>query len=276
MEKGVYGGTTYFLIPNYEGWDMLKTCISGIEKNVGCFEPQILILYESGAVGLKSGGFTGACNKLLRMALSDSTLDGVYIVGNDTEVITPEFHHQVLAYANEHPDVGAIMFAERIPGDTVSRIPGGYSSYPLTDLDTVLPREIVYPMLAFAWIRGKALRDVGILDGQFSPGYYDDFDWGVRAWLKGWKSMWVPQLQFNHLRGVTMGKLYPTSGARGAERFYVKYPYLTFGQHENDVIRILKEKAKESQGDPKIVIAPNVEELVKRRENGELKYYWEK
>src|SRR5439155_25570743 len=108
---------------------------------------QILVLYESEKVGTKGGGFTGACNKLLRMALSDSTLDGVYIVGNDTEIITPEFHHQVLAYANEHPDVGAIMFAERIPGDTVSRIPGGYSTFPIEGLDKQEPIEIAYPML---------------------------------------------------------------------------------------------------------------------------------
>src|SRR5439155_16519121 len=97
---------------------------------------QILVLYESEKVGTKGGGVTGACNKLLKMALSDSTHDGVYIVGNDTEVVTPEFHHQVLAYANEHPDVGAIMFAERIPGDTVSRIPGGNNWYSIKAANT--------------------------------------------------------------------------------------------------------------------------------------------
>lgn len=235
------GGTTYFLIPTYEGWDILAKCVQAIDKNVGCQEPKILIVYESKNVGTKGGGFTGACNKMMEMVLSDPTLHGVYVVGNDTEVITPDFHHEVLRYAQEHPKVGAIMFAERIPGDTVSRIPGGYETFPLERLEQREPMEICYPMLAFVWIRGETLRKVGVLDGRFSPGYYDDFDWGVRAWQSGWSTVWVPQLQFSHLRGYTMGKLYPTSGARGAEKFYEKYKWLKFGEDPQAVLKKLRE-----------------------------------
>lgn len=244
IHAGVEGGTTYFLIPNYSGWDILTKCVQSIERNVGCLEPNVLIFYESNTVGLKAGGFTGACNKLMEMALSDPTLHGVYVVGNDTEVITPDFHHKILSYAQENPDVGSIMFAEQIPGDKFSRIPCGYEAYHIESLDKMEPMEIVYPMLAFMWIRGETLRKVGVLDERFSPGYYDDFDWGVRAWFAGYRNVWHPGLRFNHLRGYTMGKLYPTSGQRGAEQFYAKYPWLQFGQDPHEVLRAIKERGK--------------------------------
>lgn len=252
VSEGAEGGNTYILLPTYGELDLVWRCVEAIEEHIGCLEPTILINYESDSIGLKGGGFTGACNRLMNMALSDPHLHGVYVVGNDTKVVTDDFNHKVLTYAQKNPSVGSIMFAERIPNDVYSRLPGGNTAFPIHKdnipteediLDKYPDREIPYPMLAFAWIRGETLRQVGVLDERFAPGYYDDFDWGARAWLAGWATMWVPSLQFNHLRGHTMGRLYPNSGADGARKFYEKYPYLRFGQNEAEVLKMLKDKS---------------------------------
>jgi len=237
-------GNTYALIPTYGDVAKLSFCLHRLSATVGCKEVTPLILYEDKEVGMATG-FTAAANILLRSALADPYLHGVYLLSDDVDIMTEDFHHKILRYHKDNPDVGAIMPMELLPGAKETLLPCGGGARPLT---STADEEVVYPMLAFAWVGAEALRKVGILDEQFSPGVADDFDLGVRLWLAGYRVIWTPSIQFRHWdRGQTMAKAHTIDTNRNLDRLYAKYPYLHFGQDTGEIIRILKEKAKDGK-----------------------------
>jgi hypothetical protein len=241
-------GNTYALIPSYGNMDRVWKAVEALSEKVGCREVVPLILYEDENVGMATG-FTAAANTLFRSALADPNLHGVYMLCDDVVIETENFHHIILADLQKAESMGqklgAIMPMELLPGATETLLPAGGGSRPL---DTKVQEEIVYPMLAFAWISGEALRKMvydhpsgTVLDEQFSPGIADDFDLGVRLWLAGYTVMWEPAIQFRHWdRGQTMSKVHTMNPSENLRRLYAKYPFLHFGQDTKEVIKILK------------------------------------
>jgi GT2 family glycosyltransferase len=47
---------------------------------------------------------------------------------------------------------------------------------------------------------GRALRELGGFDEDFFC-YHEDVDWSLRAWLAGWRVLYVPGSRMYHLRG---------------------------------------------------------------------------
>ena len=86
--------------------------------------------------------------------------------------------------------------------------------------------------------------DVGLLDEKFSPGYYEDYDWGLRAWMKGYPSMIEPKTTYRHLLGYTMGKIpgfYPT---KQAEYHMEKWSWLVKDKTPQQLLEALKRYVK--------------------------------
>jgi GT2 family glycosyltransferase len=55
---------------------------------------------------------------------------------------------------------------------------------------------------ACAFCRREMLDQIGLLDEDFFA-YYEDTDWSWRAWLLGWKCLYLPAARLHHYRNVT-------------------------------------------------------------------------
>ncbi len=72
-------------------------------------------------------------------------------------------------------------------------------------------------------IKAEAIRKIGLLDEGFSPLYYEDTDWCVRAHLYGYGIAYTPKPTLIHHCGASSNKL-------GSERkkFYAKRSFIRF------------------------------------------------
>ena len=84
-------------------------------------------------------------------------------------------------------------------------------------------------------IKAEVIRNIGLLDEGFSPLYYEDTDWCVRAHLYGYYIAYTPKPTLIHHCGASSNKL-------GSQRkkFYAKRSFIRFVLLNYSTIDILK------------------------------------
>ncbi len=188
----------YALIPAYDHWDKVTKCVRALNERAHYENLRTLVYYQHdhGA----PAGFTKATNKLFQYAIVDRELDGVFIINDDTEVVTDNWVLKTLDFVRSDPAIGVVSLQELLPPKF------NYSLLPYSRQRCARgegePTDLNYCGFGFCYITAECLRSVGLLDENFSPGYYEDYDFGVRAWLKGFKCKWYPQAQFKHEGGL--------------------------------------------------------------------------
>ncbi len=70
--------------------------------------------------------------------------------------------------------------------------------------DTI--HESLWPSGGSSAIRRSYWNDLGGFDSIFTPGYYEDLDLGLRAKRKGYKTIWDPKCEVDHLTEGTFPK----------------------------------------------------------------------
>jgi GT2 family glycosyltransferase len=64
----------------------------------------------------------------------------------------------------------------------------------------------LYPVGGHCVLRRSMFLDLGGLDPLFSPFYWEDTDLGYRAWKKGWKTVYAPDVEvFHDEQGTILG-----------------------------------------------------------------------
>ena len=64
------------------------------------------------------------------------------------------------------------------------------------------------------FIRGTALREVGLLDTRFYYSVGADLDYGYRMWVNGWNVGYCDSVEIRHLGGTTYGSSGTNTGSR--------------------------------------------------------------
>jgi GT2 family glycosyltransferase len=221
--------THYILMPVYGHADLAVKALKSVTDTVHRTDIQILIKWLD--YPLPPEGFTKATNDLFRIALADKNMESVTLVASDTEMLTTDWLTKCLDYAKLNPDVGIIAPQELLKSEQyrASLLPySGEIMFPGEGTG----KELVYAIFAVVFITKECLRKVGLLDEQFNPGSYDDFDYCLRAREEGFKTVWFAEMQYKHVRGATIGPLveqgiyqYPS---RQAKQFYEKWKHVTF------------------------------------------------
>ena len=162
-------------------------------------------------------GFAAGMNQGLRAALSDSRVDAVWLLNNDT-IIAPDAAGAVRAALETAPaDVGqfgtTVCYYDR---PTIVQSVGWcrWNSWLATthrvhdgaSLAQPLSRDARMPGYVYgaSWIlRAQALRDVGLLSEE-SFLYGEELDWTCRA-ASRWRSSLIPDALIWHREGATIG-----------------------------------------------------------------------
>ena len=163
----------------------------------------------------ENSGFTIGANRALRVLLSaEDRYDAITVLNQDV-VLAPDWLTSVQDLLVRSPDVGAIGTKTfHSDGITVQHA-GGYLSRPrLVGLhygqhEVAKPgcddteRDVEFVTGAVITLRVACLRQVGLFDEIFAPGYYEDVDLCARIRAAGRRVVFCPGAQARHVESAS-------------------------------------------------------------------------
>ena len=224
------------VIVHYETPELLDRCLAALAAVTGRTSKEVFVVDNAsqgfdpdtparalpGATVIANPvnvGFATASNQGLRLAT------GRYLLLlNPDAVVEPDTLDRMVAYMDEHPDVGCstarVVLADgrldlacrrsfptplrslyRI--SLLSRIfPGSrrFGQYNLTYLDEASETDIDSPCGAFMLVRAEAVAQVGLLDERYFM-YGEDLDWSYRIKeAAGWRIVYTPVATVHHVK----------------------------------------------------------------------------
>ncbi|MFN8535804.1 MAG: glycosyltransferase [Dehalococcoidia bacterium] len=182
-------------------------------------------------------GFAGGMNVGIRAARAP-----IVVLLNQDLVLNPDCLARIVNAFAEEPSAGAVGCKIFFPDRMLLQHAGGYLERPLAlghhygygELDTGQydePRDVEYVTGAAIGLRRGALDEVGLLDEQFWPGYFEEVDLCRRLLDAGWRVCYRPEAVAVHWESTSLGRNsdpYYTAYHRGRLRYVLKH----FGDEE--------------------------------------------
>jgi GT2 family glycosyltransferase len=153
-------------------------------------------------------GFPAGMNQ----AASAASGEFLLLLNNDTEVLENSLETAVRFLA-ENRDVGAVGGRVLLLDGTLQEAgcllgrDGHSSQYGRGSLPSApeyqFRRDVDYCSAAFLMTPREVFRQLGGLDESFSPGYFEDADYGIRLWRAGWRVVYLPEITIVHYENAS-------------------------------------------------------------------------
>jgi GT2 family glycosyltransferase len=153
-------------------------------------------------------GFPAGVNQ----AASAASGEFLLLLNNDTEVLDNSLETAVRFLA-ENRDVGAVGGRVLLLDGTLQEAgcllgrDGHSSQYgrgsPPSAPEYQFRRDVDYCSAAFLMTPRAVFRQLGGLDEAFSPGYFEDADYGIRLWRSGWRVVYLPEVAIVHYENAS-------------------------------------------------------------------------
>lgn len=222
-------GLASVVIPNFNGKSFLKPCLDALIRQtktdkeiilvdnnskddsiefVRTFYPEVKIIPLS-----ENRGFAGAVNQGIKQAKGAL----IAVLNNDT-VIDSDWLEVLSTFMESNPDIGfcASKIVKYDDSAVIDSVGHGMkrSGYTFNMGNAVRDtgqynsrREIFGASAAAAVYRKSMLEDIGLFDEDFYM-YLEDVDLSFRAQLRGYKCMYVPDANVQHVGAGTTGEQY--------------------------------------------------------------------
>jgi GT2 family glycosyltransferase len=153
-------------------------------------------------------GFPAGVNQ----AASAASGEFLLLLNNDTEVLD-DSPDAALRFLAENPDVGAVGGRVLLLDGTLQEAgcvlgrDGHSAQYGRGDSPEApeyqFRRDVDYCSAAFLMTRRDLFHKLGGLDVSFSPGYFEDADYGIRLWRAGWRVVYLPEVAIVHYENAS-------------------------------------------------------------------------
>jgi GT2 family glycosyltransferase len=153
-------------------------------------------------------GFPAGVNQAAEAASGEFLL----LLNNDTEVLENSLESAVRFLA-ENREVGAVGGRIILLDGTLQEAgcllgrDGHSSQYgrgaPPSAPEYQFRRDVDYCSAAFLMTPREVFRQLGGLDESFSPGYFEDADYGIRLWRAGWRVVYLPEVAIVHYENAS-------------------------------------------------------------------------
>ncbi|HEU5188007.1 MAG TPA: glycosyltransferase [Candidatus Saccharimonadales bacterium] len=226
------GKKALIIIPSYNDFDVLQPLIESLHAHTPKDVLEVVIVddycqpenlaklktLESKNVTVfprkKNGGFAAAVNEGLRIALTRK-LDAILV---NSDIIAKAGWFEALQFGayNYHKDVGIVGPKLLYPDGRIQsagsfrnpHAPEWFDHYYRFKPEDFGPANIPQYCLgvtgAVQYIKHQVLVDVGIFDPY--PFAFEDMDLALRAWEKGYRSLYFPDSTLYHMESVTRKK----------------------------------------------------------------------
>ena len=162
-------------------------------------------------------GFPRAINQAARLAGGDHLL----LLNNDAQVMGRSID-VAAAFLDTHADVGAVggkvlLLDGTLQEAGVTVFRDGWTSQlgrgaAADDPAYDFPRDVTYCSGAFLMTPRELFAQLGGLDEAFSPGYFEDTDYGIRLWQAGRRVVYLPDVAILHFENATSSSLADLTG----------------------------------------------------------------
>jgi GT2 family glycosyltransferase len=220
---------TYVVIVNWNGRELLNKCLSSLFTNTSNANvivvdnastdgsanmvlqnfPQVVLIQNTA-----NEGFSKANNKGIRYALGRGA-EYILLLNNDVEVTDRKWLEDFRDAIESSSEIGIVGcklllangLLQHAGGRIKFRVPyhRGECEKDKGQYDHVEPVD--YVTGAALMIKSEVIRRIGFLDEGFTPLYFEDTDWCVRARLYGYTVVYTPKPTLIHHCGVSSNKL---------------------------------------------------------------------
>jgi GT2 family glycosyltransferase len=221
---------TYVVIINWNGKEVLRKCLTTFLVNTKGPNCRLIIVDNASTDGsiamlqenfphiqlIKNKanmGFSIANNQGIKIALANGAKQ-VLLLNNDIEITDNKWLETLTEILESDPKIGIVGCKLLYPDGTIQHAGGviklrgayhrGDREKDVGHYDQV--QFVDYVTGAALLIKAKVIREIGLLDEGFSPIYWEDCDWCVRARLYGYKIAYTPKPALIHHCGKDTAK----------------------------------------------------------------------
>ncbi len=250
---------TYVVVVNWNGKEILKKCLASFLANTSNPDCKVVVVDNASTDGsvesvqgvfpqieliknVQNIGFSKANNQGIRIALKNGAKH-ILLLNNDVEIPRAGWLEELSNVLESDSKIGIVGCKLLYPNGTIQhaggiislRVPhhrgecekdtGKYDSVEFVD----------YVTGAALLIKAEVIQRIGLLDEGFTPLYFEDTDWCMRARFHGYKVAYTPNPTLIHHCGSSSSKL-------GSEkkRFYSRRSFIRFTLLNYPVTAILK------------------------------------
>jgi hypothetical protein len=239
------------IIPNWNGKEMLKKCLLSFKENTS--HPNcIVIVVDNGSIdesvemiekefpwvklikNRNNVGFSKANNQGIEYALKHGA-EYILLLNNDVEIVEKKWLTTMLHFFESDPQIGILGCKLLYPDGRIqhaggfikiSRLGQGEGELDRGQYDKV--RVVDYIIGATLLIKAEVIRKIGLLDEGFSPLYFEEVDWCVRAKFHGYKVIYTPHPTFVHNSGSTTKSIKKEKTAFFFKKNWIRFFLLNF------------------------------------------------
>jgi len=219
------------IVPTLNSWEMLRNCLSSLKKtDFGWYK--VVVVDNGSSDGTSNNlrrefpwvdvvvlqfnaGFSGGVNSGLKYALGLYNFDYAIILSNDTIITDGDWLGRMVSVAERDPAIGVVNCRYLRPDGQPQ--PAGIRILPGIYLDALLGMSLVGRNTeqstsvhetdsaggACFLIRRSLIDTIGMLDEGYSPAYFEDVDFGLRARKAGFKLVHDGEVSIIHMGAVT-------------------------------------------------------------------------
>jgi GT2 family glycosyltransferase len=237
----------YVVIANWNGKKPLQKCLTSFFAKTHNPECKIVVVDNASTDGstemlqtnfptveliknVENTGFSRANNQGIRHALANNA-EYILLLNNDVEITDQKWLENLIYVLKSDSKIGIVGCKLLYPNGKIQHaggiinLTGGHNRGECEE-DSGRYDKIEYLKFvtgAVLLIRSEVVRKIGLLDEGFTPLYYEDVDWCVRAGLYGYKVAYSPIPTLIHHCGTSANKL-----NYGIKKFYQRRSFIRF------------------------------------------------
>ncbi len=184
---------------------------------------------------VENTGFSRANNQGIQCALANDA-KYVLLLNNDVEIVDGNWLETLISVLESDIKIGIVGCKLLYPNGKIQHAGGiinltgghnrGECEEDVGKYDTIdFPKFVTGAVLL---IRSEVIRKIGFLDEGFTPLYYEDVDWCVRAGLYGYKVAYSPNPTIIHRCGSSANKLNQEMKMFYLHRSFIRFFLLNF------------------------------------------------
>ena len=239
--------TIFVVIVNWNGKKLMHKCLSSFFTKTANPKCKVVVIDNASTDGstemlqanfpeveliknVENAGFSRANNQGIRHALANNA-EYILLLNNDVEITDEKWLEKLIAVFDFDNKIGIVGCKLLYPNGKIQHsggiinLSGGHNRGE-GEKDTGQYDKIEFSNFvtgAVLMIKSDVIYKIGLLDEGFTPLYYEDVDWCVRARLCGYKVAYTPNPKFIHHCGSSADKL-----GQEKKMFYLRKNFIRF------------------------------------------------